>query len=108
MADPTQVAEVKADAKSTADAVVATDPHAVHAVQTIGTSSKALTSTAVGAGIGLVMGGPPGAAVGALIGWGVEKYRVAGGPIGKLFDKVKSLAGKGEAPPAPPPAAPAK
>lgn len=107
MTDPTQVAEQKADAKAQADATVSTDPHAVHAVQTMPTSPKALGSTAVGAGVGLVLGGPPGAAVGALVGWGVEKYRVAGGPVGKLWDWIQSKRHAAAAPVAPP-APPAK
>lgn len=108
MADPTQTAEQKADAKATADATVATDPSAVHAVHTVGTSGKAMGSTAVGAGVGFMLGGPPGALVGAGIGWVAEKYRIAGGPWGKLWDfgkaKVEALKAKGAA--APPPAAP--
>jgi hypothetical protein len=102
MADPTQTAEVKADAKATADATVATDEQAVHGVQTMGKSPKALGSAAVGAGIGLVMAGPPGALVGAGVGWAIEKYRVAGGPVGKLWDKLAARFGKGAHAAAPP------
>jgi len=84
------VAEQKADAKASADATVATDPTAIHAVQTIATSGKALGSTATGAVAGLMIAGPPGALVGAGAGWIVEKYRIAGGPFGKVSDWVKA------------------
>ena len=105
MTDPAVTAEKKSDAKATADATVATDPHAVHAVATLPASPKALTSTAVGAGVGLVLAGPPGALLGAGVGWLVERYRVLGGPAGKLYDAVKA---KLEKHPAAPPAPPAK
>ena len=84
------VAEQKADAKATADATVATDPSAIHAVQTIATSGKALGSAGTGAAAGFLIGGPPGALVGAGAGWIVEKYRIAGGPFGKAWDWLKA------------------
>lgn len=96
MADPTQVQEQKADAKATADATVATDPHAVHSVNSMPKSPKTLTSAAAGAGIGFLFGGPIGAALGGAAGYVIENKRIAGGPVGKIMDKVKALMGKSD------------
>lgn len=90
MTDPVATAETQANAKATADATVATDPHAVHAVNTAPTSPKALSSAAVGAGAGFMLGGPPGALVGAGVGWLVEHKRIAGGPVGKAWDWIQA------------------
>ena len=48
-----------------------------------------LGSTAVGAGIGMALGGPPGALVGAGIGWVTQRYHIAGGPWGHLWHEMK-------------------
>ena len=104
-----QQAVDKAVAKAGADAVVATDPNAVHAVKMSATAPPVLTATAAGAGIGLLVGGPPGAALGAGVGWVVERYQIGGGPIRKLWVKVRTWHHKatqpaGAAPAAAPPA----
>jgi hypothetical protein len=79
----------KAVGKANADAVVATDPHAVHHVVLAAASPKVLGSTGAGAGIGFLLGGPPGALLGAGIGFVSEKWQIAGGPSGVLA-KVKA------------------
>jgi hypothetical protein len=84
-------AEDKATEKAKADAVVATDPHATHSVKLAVTSPKVMTGTGTGALIGLAVGGPPGAAIGAGIGFLTERYQIAGGPIGKVYDKITGL-----------------
>ena len=82
----------KIDAKAKSDTTVAADPHAVHHVKLLASSPKAWGSTAAGAGIGFIFGGPPGALIGAVIGHVVERYQIAGGPIGKIWDKIKPAA----------------
>ena len=84
-----QQAVDKATAKVTADAAVATDPHAVHHVKLAPAAPTVLGSTATGAGIGFLVGGPPGAAVGAGIGWVAERYQIGGGPVGKIWGGIK-------------------
>ena len=73
-----------------ADVVVATDPNAVHAVKLGATAPTVLGSTAAGAAIGMVVGGPPGAAVGAGIGWVTERYHIGGGFFGKGWGKLRA------------------
>ncbi len=102
----------KAQAKVTADQAVATDPHAVHAVNIAPAAPTTIGSAATGAGIGFLMGGPPGALVGGAIGWAAERYQIAGGPFGKaaswLKNKAHALRAKVTPPPAPvPPPGPA-
>ena len=82
-------AETKVDAKAAADVAVATDPHAIHGVQKTFKSPDVKASAATGALIGAAAGGPPGAVIGGLIGYAVEKYQIAGGPIGKLMGMLK-------------------
>jgi hypothetical protein len=86
---PAQI-NAKADAKAASDATVAVDPSAVHAVNTLPTSGKAVGSAGVGAGVGFLVGGPLGALLGLGAGWVIEKYRIAGGPVGKAYDAVKA------------------
>ena len=85
-----QQAVDKAMAKQKADVVVATDPNAVHAVKLAATAPTVLGSTAAGAAIGMVVGGPPGAAVGAGIGWVTERYHIGGGFFGKGWGKLRA------------------
>lgn len=95
VAAPTvQQAVDKAVAQANANAVVTTDPHAVHGVVLAANSPKVLSSTGAGAGIGFLLGGPPGALLGAGIGFVSEKWQIAGGPSGlwnKVVTKVKTL-----------------
>jgi hypothetical protein len=79
----------KAVAKAGADAVVATDPHAVHSVKLAATAPPVLGATAAGAGVGFMVGGPPGAAVGAAAGWVMERYQIGGGPVRKIWVHIK-------------------
>jgi hypothetical protein len=104
----------KAVAKAGADAVVATDPHATHAVKLAATAPPVLGATAIGAGAGFMVAGPPGAAVGAAAGWVIERYQIGGGPIRSVWVHIKkhlhknaAAAPAAAAPPAaaPPPAA---
>lgn len=83
-----QEAETKAVARATADATVANDPHAVHAVNLTIKSPKVWASAAAGAVVGAPFGGPVGAAVGAAIGGAVAKFGIAGNPVGKAYDWV--------------------
>jgi len=99
-----QQAVDKAVAKTEADKAVQADPNAMHHVKMAPLAPVVLGSTAAGAGIGFMVAGPPGAAVGAGLGWLAERYQIAGGPFGLAVDKVKSLI-SGKAPPAAPPAA---
>lgn len=97
-AQPTlQQAVDKAVAKAQADAAVATDPNAVHAVKLAATAPIVLGSTGAGAGIGFLLGGPPGAAIGAGVGWVAERYQIGGGPFGKVWNKIKNKLHKGTA-----------
>jgi len=89
-----QQAVDKAVAKADADAKVAADPHAKHSVVLGIAAPTNLVGAAGGAGLGFLLGGPPGAAVGAAVGYLAERYQVGGGPItfiktrvGKLFHK---------------------
>lgn len=84
----------KAQDKAKADIAVATDPHASHGVVLSVKSPKVLGSTAVGAGIGMAIAGPPGAVLGALVGLAAEKYQIAGGPVGRGYDWIKAKLGK--------------
>lgn len=86
-------AEAKADAKAEADHKVAIEPHALHAVKMMAGSPTVMGSTLVGAGIGAGLGGPPGALVGAVIGHYVEKYQIAGGPVGWVWSKIRGHRG---------------
>jgi hypothetical protein len=91
-----QQATDKAIAKAGADATVATDPHAVHAVKIAANSPKSLSSTGAGAAAGFLLGGPPGALLGAGLGFLSERYQIGGGPSswwGKAVAKVKSITG---------------
>lgn len=101
-----QQAVDKATAKAGADAIVATDPNAVHSVKLAATAPPVLGATAAGAGIGFVVGGPPGAAVGAGVGWVMERYQIGGGPIRKLWVHVRNWHHKATAPAAAPAAPP--
>lgn len=83
-----KIQETKEAEAKKANGVVATDEHAVHAVHTPWKAPTTLSSGAVGAGIGLVFGGPLGAAVGFGVGAAVEHYRIAGGPVGWLAKKL--------------------
>jgi hypothetical protein len=79
----------KAEAKAEADAKVATETHTTHGVRTMIKSPDIVASTITGAGIGALYGGPPGAVIGAGIGYLVERYRVLGGPVGALLRQVR-------------------
>ena len=85
-----QQAVDKAVAKAGADAVVATDPHAVHSVKLAPLAPTVLGSTAAGAAIGTAIFPGPGTLVGAGAGWLVERYQIGGGPFGKVAKKVKA------------------
>jgi hypothetical protein len=84
-----QQAVNKAVAKADSDAIVATVPDATHHTKLEPCSPIVLGSTAVGAGIGALVGGPPGAAAGAAIGWLSERYMVLGGPLGKVWEGLR-------------------
>jgi len=84
----------KATAKASADATVAAVPAAVHSVKLAPNAPIVIGSTAAGAGIGMMLGGPPGAALGAGIGWVTERYQIAGGPWGRVWNKLKGWGGK--------------
>ena len=101
-----QQAVDKATAKKDADTVVAADPHATHHVKLASLAPSVLGSTATGAAIGMGLGGPPGAALGAGVGFFVEKFQIAGGPFGKLIVTIKSKLPRKAAPAGTPPAAP--
>lgn len=83
-----QQAVDKAVAKADADQKVATDPNAVHHVKLAPLAPSVLGSTATGALIGSAILPGPGTAVGAGIGWLVERYQIGGGPFGKVAGKV--------------------
>jgi len=98
-----QQAVDKAVAKTEADKAVQANPDATHHVKLAPLAPVVLGSTAAGAGIGFAVGGPPGAAVGAGLGWLAERYQIGGGPFGIAVNKVKALFNK--TPPAAPPVA---
>jgi hypothetical protein len=83
----------KAVAKADADKTVAAVPEASHHVKLEPLAPTVLASTATGAGVGFLVAGPPGALIGAGIGWVAERYQIAGGPVGKAIAKIKSLGG---------------
>jgi hypothetical protein len=83
-------AETKADAKVAADQAVASEPHAVHGVRTMLKSPAIVGSTLAGAGIGAALGGPPGAAVGAVAGFLIERHRIFFGPVGRIYHAIRS------------------
>lgn len=89
----------KAVAKAEADKIVAATPEASHHVKLDPLAPVVLGSTAAGAGIGFFLGGPPGALVGAGVGWVAERYQIGGGLFGKAVARIKSLGGGGGAPP---------
>lgn len=89
-------AAAKAVAKNAADVAVATDPNARHAVNLSIKSPKVWASAATGAAVGMA-GGPVGALVGGTVGLLVEKHQIGGGPVGKAYDKIKSLLTKKKA-----------
>jgi hypothetical protein len=95
-------AVAKAQGLAAANAVVASNPNAIHAAIIAGTAPGVLGAAATGAGVGMLMGGPPGAAIGAGIGWLTERYQIAGGPIGKSWAWLKTKFVKPAAPPVPP------
>jgi outer membrane lipoprotein SlyB len=78
-------AEAKHEAKLIADAKVATLPEALHHIKMEVGSPPVLASTAVGAILGAPLGGPVGSLVGAGIGFLVERYHVASGPVGRAY-----------------------
>jgi len=93
-------AETKAVAKVAADATVASDPNAVHAVKLTIKSPKVWASAATGAALGSFIPGAgtvAGAAIGGTLGFLAERHQVLGGPVGKAYDKVKSLFAKEKA-----------
>jgi hypothetical protein len=79
----------KAVAKASADVKVAEDPHAVHHVKLAVAAPTVLGSTAAGALIGSAILPGPGTAVGALVGWAVERYQIGGGPVGRIIGAAK-------------------
>lgn len=81
--------EAKAAAKSAADKAVASDPNMVHATHRTVKSPQVWAGTLAGATLGAV-GGPVGVGFGAGIGFIVERYRILGGPIGRLYDAAKA------------------
>jgi hypothetical protein len=93
-----QQAVDKAVAKSDADKAVAAMPEATHHIKLDPLAPTVLGSAATGAGIGFWLGGPPGALVGAGIGWVAERYQIGGGLFGKAVAKIKGFGGG--APPA--------
>jgi hypothetical protein len=91
MGDTTvEQAVAKADAKADADHKVASEVHTIHGVRAMVKSPGIVGSTLAGAGIGAAMGGPPGAAVGAVAGFIVERYKILGGPAGKIYHAIRS------------------
>lgn len=86
-----QQAVDKAVAKAGADAVVASDPHAVHHVKLAPLAPSVLGSTATGALIGSAILPGPGTLVGAGIGYVAERWQIGGGPFGKVAGKVKGI-----------------
>ncbi len=85
-----QQAVDKAVAKASADAIVAIDPHATHSVKKAPLAPAVLGSTATGALIGSAILPGPGTLLGAGIGWGMERYNIAGGPFGKVAGHIRS------------------
>ena len=86
-------AEAKADAKAHADHVVSVEPHALHSGKMAAGSPTVIASTLVGAGIGAVAGGPPGALIGAVVGHFTESRRLLGGPVGWIWAKIRGHRG---------------
>jgi len=85
-------ADKKAEAKVEADHKVATEPHTIHGVRRMLGASGMIPSIAAGAGIGaLAVGGWPAIVVGSVIGFGIEKYQVLGGPLGRAWRKVRGI-----------------
>lgn len=82
-------AEAKAEAKHTADSFVAVVPHALHSVKLMFSAPSVKASTATGALIGAGAGGPPGAVVGGLIGFALERWQILGGPIGRIMRAIR-------------------
>ena len=87
-------ADKKAEAKVEADHKVATEPHTIHGVRRMLGAPGMIPSIAAGAGLAAVLvgGGWVPVAVGSLIGWGVERYQVLGGPVGRLVRKIRGIA----------------
>ena len=92
----------KAVSKATADATVASNPHAVYSTKLSAVAPTVLGSTVAGAAIGTAILPGPGTAVGALVGFVTEKYNIFGGPVGKLAawatNKTKSGWARASAP----------
>ena len=86
-------ADKKAEAKVEADHKVATEPHTIHGVRRMLGAPGMIPSIAAGAGLAAVLvgGGWVPVAVGSLIGFGVERFQVLGGPAGKLWRKVRGI-----------------
>ena len=84
-----ETAEKKAEAKMVADVAVATEHDALHGVKTMIKSPAVTASAVTGAAIGAMAGGPPGALIGAGVGYLVERHRVLGGPVGRLMKFFK-------------------
>ena len=89
-----QAAEDKSVEKAKADAVVATNINATHAVKMSVKSPEVIAGASTGALIGTFVFPGVGTAVGGLIGGAVERYQIFGGPISKVVAKVKAAFAK--------------
>ena len=86
-------ADKKAEAKVEADHKVATEPHTIHGVRRMLGAPGMIPSIAAGAGLAAVLvgGGWVPVAVGSLIGFGVERFQVLGGPAGRAWRKIRGM-----------------
>ena len=86
-------ADKKAEAKVEADHKVATEPHTIHGVRRMLAAPGMIPSILAGTGIAALVttGGWVPLAIGGVIGFGVERFQVLGGPAGRLYRKIRGI-----------------
>lgn len=83
-------AVAQANAKQAADAIVATNPNATHAVKMAVLSPEVAAGASTGALIGTFIVPGLGTLAGAALGGVIERYQVFGGPVSKVVAKART------------------